>query len=132
MPGQHAQQLLRPFGRRGLLYAIKEYVGTEVGATHPEPWPDNLVGSGAHWLDHTLLMCELNPETGVIRVAENSTFRVEVLDFFLTEQVIVGADALLAAGLNKQPGLVMFGGGLPMTGPGEPNPSNPPTRGHRP
>jgi uncharacterized protein GlcG (DUF336 family) len=27
---------------------------------------------------------------------------------------IVGGDALLAAGLNKQPGLAMFGGGLPI------------------
>ncbi len=27
---------------------------------------------------------------------------------------IVGGDALLAAGLNKQPGLAMFGGGLPL------------------
>jgi uncharacterized protein GlcG (DUF336 family) len=32
---------------------------------------------------------------------------------------IVGADALLAAGLNKQPGLVMFGGGLPIVEGGQ-------------
>jgi uncharacterized protein GlcG (DUF336 family) len=29
-------------------------------------------------------------------------------------KAIVGDDALLAAGLNKQPGLAMFGGGLPL------------------
>lgn len=32
---------------------------------------------------------------------------------------IVGDDALLAAGLNKQPGLTMFGGGLPMEDAGQ-------------
>ncbi len=32
---------------------------------------------------------------------------------------IVGSDALLAAGLNKQPGLAMFGGGLPIEEAGQ-------------
>lgn len=32
---------------------------------------------------------------------------------------IVGGDALLAAGLNKQPGLAMFGGGLPIDHAGQ-------------
>jgi uncharacterized protein GlcG (DUF336 family) len=32
---------------------------------------------------------------------------------------IVGGDALLAAGLNKQPGLAMFGGGLPIDEDGQ-------------
>jgi len=69
---------------------MKEYVGTEVGTNNPDPWPDNLKGAGAHWLDHCLLMCEMNPETGVNKVAENTKFVIEVLDFFLTEQILVG------------------------------------------
>ncbi len=79
-----------PSGHEMRLYAMKEYVGTEVGITNPDPWPDALKGAGAHWLDHCLLMCELNPETGVNKVAENTRFVSEVLDFFLTEQITVG------------------------------------------
>lgn len=86
-----------PSGHEMRLYAMKEYVGTEVGATNPDPWPDNVHGAGVHWLDHTLLMCELNPETGINRVAENTKFCVEVLDFFLTEQVTVGPDGSIQA-----------------------------------
>ena len=79
-----------PSGHEMRLYAMKEYVGTEVGTENPDPWPDNIKGAGAHWLDHCLLMCELNPETGVNKVAENTKFVMEVLDFFLTEQILVG------------------------------------------
>ncbi len=79
-----------PSGHEMRLYATKECVGTEVGSLNPDPWPDNLKGAGAHWLDHCLLMCELNPEKGINRVAENTKFVMEVLDFFLTEQVLVG------------------------------------------
>ncbi|MGA8785191.1 MAG: catechol 2,3-dioxygenase [Polaromonas sp.] len=79
-----------PSGHEMRLYAMKEYVGTEVGTENPDPWPDNIKGAGAHWLDHCLLMCELNPETGVNKVAENTQFVMEVLDFFLTEQILVG------------------------------------------
>ena len=79
-----------PSGHEMLLYAMKEYVGTEVGTQNPDPWPDNIKGAGAHWLDHCLLMCELNPETGVNKVAENTKFAMEALDFFLTEQILVG------------------------------------------
>jgi len=50
-----------PSGHEMRLYATKECVGTEVGTTNPDPWPDNLKGAGVHWLDHTLLMCEMNP-----------------------------------------------------------------------
>ena len=35
-------------------------------------------------------MCELNPETGVNRVADNTKFMQEVLDFYLSEQVVAG------------------------------------------
>ncbi len=81
-----------PSGHEIRLYAMKEYVGTEVGTANPDPWPDNIKGAGAHWLDHALLMCEVNPEAGVNKVAENTRFMVEVLDFFLTEQILVGPD----------------------------------------
>ena len=90
-------QFKMPSGHEMRLYAMKEYVGTEVGTTNPDPWPDNITGAGAHWLDHTLLMCELNPETGVNRVAENTSFFIEVLDFFLTEQVTVGPGGAMQA-----------------------------------
>ncbi|WHZ12033.1 MAG: Catechol 2,3-dioxygenase [Burkholderiaceae bacterium] len=86
-----------PSGHEMRLFAMKEYVGTEVGTTNPDPWPDGLKGAGAHWLDHTLLMCELNPETGVNKVAENTKFMSEALGFFLTEQVMVGPGGAIQA-----------------------------------
>lgn len=86
-----------PSGHEMRLYAEKEYVGTEVGTTNPDPWPDNLKGAGAHWLDHCLLMCELNPEKGINRVAENTKFMTDALDFFLTEQVVVGPGGAIQA-----------------------------------
>lgn len=86
-----------PSGHEMRLYAQKKLVGTEVGSTNPDPWPDGLKGSGAHWLDHCLLMCELNPETGINRVADNTRFMTEVLDFFLTEQVMVGPGGAIQA-----------------------------------
>ena len=90
-------QFTLPSGHEMRLYAMKEYVGTEVGTTNPDPWPDNITGAGAHWLDHALLMCELNPETGVNHVADNTRFMVECLDFFLTEQVTVGPGGAIQA-----------------------------------
>ncbi len=90
-------QFKLPSGHEMRLYAMKEYVGTEVGTDNPDPWPDNIKGAGAHWLDHCLLMCELNPETGVNKVAENTKFVTEVLGFFLTEQVTVGPDGSIQA-----------------------------------
>ena len=86
-----------PSGHEMRLYAMKEYVGTEVGSENPDPWPDNITGAGAHWLDHCLLMCELNPEAGVNKVAENTKFMIDVLDFFLTEQVLVGPNGDIQA-----------------------------------
>jgi len=79
-----------PSGHDMRLYATKEYIGTEVGTTNPDPWPDGLKGAGAHWLDHVMLMCEVDPEAGVNRVADNTRFLTEALDFFLTEQVVAG------------------------------------------
>jgi catechol 2,3-dioxygenase len=86
-----------PSGHEMRLYAMKECVGTEVGSISPDPWPDNITGAGAHWLDHCLLMCELNPETGVNKVAENTQFVIDVLDFFLTEQILVGPNGDMQA-----------------------------------
>ena len=79
-----------PSGHEMRLYATKEYVGTEVGTTNPDPWPDGLTGAGAHWVDHCLLMCELNPETGTNHVAANCKFFTETLGFYPTEQIMVG------------------------------------------
>ncbi len=90
-------QFKLPSGHEMRLYATKEYVGTEVGTTNPDPWPDNITGAGAHWVDHCLLMCELNPETGVNKVAENTEFMKNVLDFYLVEQVCVGPGGAIQA-----------------------------------
>lgn len=86
-----------PSGHEMRLYAMKEYVGTDVGTTNPDPWPDGIKGAGAHWLDHTLLMCELNPETGKNTVADNTKFMCECLDFYLTEQVTAGPGGVMQA-----------------------------------
>src|SRR5579875_325625 len=79
-----------PSGHEMRLYATKECVGTDVGSLNPDPWPDDIKGAGAHSLDHTLLICELNPEKGDNRVAENTRFVMDCLDFHLSEQVMVG------------------------------------------
>ena len=81
-----------PSGHEMYLYAEKEVVGTEVGNINPDPWPDNISGCGVHWLDHALLMCEFNPEEQVNKVAESTQFMIEVLDFYLVEQVMVGPE----------------------------------------
>jgi catechol 2,3-dioxygenase len=107
-----------PSGHDMRLYSLKEYVGTDVGSTNPDPWPDSVHGAGAHWLDHVLLMCEFNPETGINRVAENAAFFKEVLDFYLTEQIVVGPNGAfqLAAFLsvsNKAHDIAFVGGPRP-------------------
>jgi catechol 2,3-dioxygenase len=86
-----------PSGHEMRLYATKELVGTEVGSLNPDPWPDNLRGAGAHWLDHCLLMCEMNPAAGINTVADNARFMTQALDFYTTEQVMVGPDASIQA-----------------------------------
>lgn len=86
-----------PSGHEMRLYASKEYVGTDVGTINPDPWPDSIRGAGAHWLDHCLLMCEMNPEAGVNTVEDNTRFMKECLDFYLTEQVLVGPEANMQA-----------------------------------
>ncbi len=86
-----------PSGHEMRLYAAKEFVGTDVGSVNPDPWPDDIKGAGAHWLDHCLLMCEVNPEAGINKVAESTRFVMECLDFGLAEQVMVGPDSSVQA-----------------------------------
>ena len=83
-------QFLLPSGHDFRLFASKEQVGTDVGSTNPDPWPDDIKGTGAHWLDHCLLMCPLDPEKGVNSVAENCKFFKEAMSFYLVEQALVG------------------------------------------
>lgn len=86
-----------PSGHEMRLYAMKEYAGIEVGTVNPDPWPDGLKGAGVHWLDHVLLMCEMNPEAGMNTVADNARFLAEALGFYLTEQVLGGPDRKVQA-----------------------------------
>ncbi|MEH6502107.1 MAG: catechol 2,3-dioxygenase [Pseudoalteromonas distincta] len=86
-----------PSGHELRLYAEKECVGTEVGSINPDPWPDNIRGAGIKWLDHIALVCELNQEAGINRVADNVNFFMECLDFYLSEQGVVGPDASIQA-----------------------------------
>jgi catechol 2,3-dioxygenase len=72
------------------LFAEKEFVGKDVGSINPDPWPDDIRGAGAHWLDHCLLVCEFDPEKGINKVAESTRFMMEALDFNLGEQIVVG------------------------------------------
>jgi catechol 2,3-dioxygenase len=79
-----------PSGHEMRLFAEKDILGTDVGSTNPDPWPDDLRGAGAHWLDHCLLMCEMDPERGINTVVDNKQFFIKALNFFETEQVVVG------------------------------------------
>ncbi len=81
-----------PSGHEMRLFAKKELVGTAVGTINPDPWPDGLRGTGAHWLDHVALMCKLDPENGVNTVADTSRFLTDALGFYLGEQVMAGPD----------------------------------------
>ncbi|BBD79559.1 catechol 2,3-dioxygenase [Aerosticca soli] len=104
-----------PSGHLMYLYADKEFVGTSVGTLNPDPWPDDIRGAGAHWLDHVLLLCELNPEAGVNKVVENETFFRDVLGFRLTEQLMAGPDksvkALAFMTVSIKPHDIAFVGG---------------------
>lgn len=90
-------QFSLPSGHAMRLYAMKECVGTDVGSTNPDPWPDDIKGAGAHWLDHVLLMCELDPGKGINTVADNTAFMQKCLDFWVTEQVVVGPGGAIQA-----------------------------------
>lgn len=81
-----------PSGHIFHLYAYKTFVGKVVGDTNPRPWPFEGKGIKAHWIDHTLLMCE-GPE----KVMAGTKFFQEVLGFKLAEQVTVGPEGSLQA-----------------------------------
>ena len=107
-----------PSGHDMRLFALKEYVGTDVGSTNPDPWPDSVHGAGAHWLDHVLLMAEFNPETGTNHVADNTKFFIDVLNFYQTERIVVGPEGAftLASFLtisNKAHDIAFVGGPRP-------------------
>jgi catechol 2,3-dioxygenase len=86
-----------PSGHEMYLYAEKKRVGKSVGTVNPHPWPQDLKGAGVHWLDHALLMCELNPEAGINMVAETTRFLQDTMDFHLAEQVMVGPEGKIQA-----------------------------------
>ncbi|WP_034998956.1 catechol 2,3-dioxygenase [Beijerinckia mobilis] len=86
-----------PSGHECFLYAEKQFVGKSVGTLNPDPWPDGLKGAGAHWLDHVMLMCEVDPARGTNKVAENVDFFGKVLDFGLAEQVVAGPQGEIQA-----------------------------------
>ena len=86
-----------PSGHEMYLFAEKTFVGKSVGAVNPDPWPEDIRGAGVHWLDHALLMCELNPEKGINKVEETTRFLREVLDFYLAEQVTAGPNGEIQA-----------------------------------
>jgi catechol 2,3-dioxygenase len=86
-----------PSTHKMYLFAQKEAVGKSVGVRNPDPWPDGLKGAGVHWLDHVLLMCELNPEKGINKVKENTDLLMSALDFHLGEQVMVGPGGAIQA-----------------------------------
>jgi catechol 2,3-dioxygenase len=83
-------KLKLPSGHELHLYARKELVGKDVGATNPDPWPDDIRGAGAHWLDHCGLVAEVDPARGINRVADTTRFLMEALEFHLSEQVMGG------------------------------------------
>jgi catechol 2,3-dioxygenase len=103
-PGDHLRFCGRaiafrlPSGHLMYLVAEKQSVGKDVGNTNPDPWPDNKRGAGAHWLDHCLIYGELDPDKGVNRVEETYRFLTEVLDFHLSERIMVGPDNSIMAG----------------------------------
>ena len=92
-----------PSGHEVWLFAEKETLGTAVGEENPDPWPDDLKGAGVHWLDHLAIVCELNPEKGINKVAENAAFLQDNLQFKLTERGMAGpnSDVLMAAFLTR-------------------------------
>ncbi len=86
-----------PGGQEMRLFAQKECVGKAVGSLNPDPWPDDLRGAGAHWLDHVALICEVDPARGVNKVADSAKFVIETMDFRLGEQLLVGPNGSVQA-----------------------------------
>jgi len=104
-----------PSEHKMVLFAEKEFVGKSVGSLNPDPWPDDIKGCGVLHLDHSLWVAELNPPAGVNKVAEVTQFLQEVLDFKLTEQIMVGPAGSIQAGTflscSSKPHDIAFVGG---------------------
>jgi catechol 2,3-dioxygenase len=66
------------------LYHSMTSVGLEVGTHNPEAFPRHLVGIGAPVLDHALMMGD--------DVEGTQAFFTDVLDFYVTEQVVGSLD----------------------------------------
>ncbi|WP_375211018.1 catechol 2,3-dioxygenase [Hyphococcus sp.] len=114
-----ALQFRLPSGQIMYLIAEKEYVGKAVGVLNPDPWPDDRHGAGANFLDHCLLVGELNPEKGINRVVDTSEFLKATMDFSLSEKMMYGPDASVLGGAflfrgAKPHDIAIFGS----TGPG--------------
>lgn len=86
-----------PSGHEMRLFAQKQQVGKDVGTVNPDPWPDSIRGAGVHWLDHALLVAELDPPKGVNKVSESAKFLMQTMDFHLSEQIMVGPDSSIQA-----------------------------------
>lgn len=81
-----------PSGHTMCLFAEKTFVGKSTGDINPAPWPIDVKGVGAHWLDHCLLVCPLDPENQINTIADNVNFISKCLNFRLTEQALVGPE----------------------------------------
>ncbi|MDT8843692.1 catechol 2,3-dioxygenase [Paraburkholderia fungorum] len=87
-----------PSAQTMYLYAQKEFLGKDVGVKNPDPWPDTKHGIGAHWLDHCLILGELDPEKGINRVEETFRLLTDALDFHLSERIMAGPNYSVMAG----------------------------------
>lgn len=85
-----AVRITLPSSHKLVLFAEKEAVGKNVGALNPDPWPDDIKGTGAMHLDHCLIIAEVEPAEGINRVDDTCRFFTDVLGFKLTEQVMAG------------------------------------------
>lgn len=82
-----------PSGHRFELYADKQYTGKwGIDNVNPEAWPRGLAGMKAMRFDHCLFFGD--------QLDETLTLFVDVLGFFLTEQVVDGQGSRLAQFLS--------------------------------
>ena len=110
-----AVRFILPNTTRMVLFAQKDFIGKNVGAVNPDPWPDDIHGCGAMHLDHCLLVGQIDPAKGINKVEECADLLIKTLDFQLTEQLLGGPEgkskglAFLSCG-NK-PHDIAFAGG---------------------
>jgi catechol 2,3-dioxygenase len=77
-------RVMVPMGHVVELYHSMTPVGLEVGTHNPDAFPRHLVGIGAPVLDHALMMGD--------DVEGTQRFFTDVLDFYVTEQVVASLD----------------------------------------